>query len=142
MNDKTALLTKEWIRKAESDLKNIANNLRLPPEEIPTDTLCFHAQQASEKYLKAYLTYHSKEYPFTHNIAGLITVCSELDREFSVLSGEAETLTPYSVNIRYPESSSVPSFNEAKEAYEIALKIKEFVLEKIGGEYRIPFSNR
>jgi HEPN domain-containing protein len=41
----------EWIAKAENDLKNAAHTLK-PREECPTDTVCFHAQQCVEKYLK------------------------------------------------------------------------------------------
>jgi HEPN domain-containing protein len=39
-----------WSRKADNDLRNIANNLRgaTDDSEIPWDTLCFHAQQAAE----------------------------------------------------------------------------------------------
>ncbi len=45
-----------WIKKAESDLKNIS--LVLPAEDAPFDTVAFHAQQAAEKYLKALLTFY------------------------------------------------------------------------------------
>lgn len=41
-----------WLRKAEHDLLNIENNLA--SKEIPWDTVCFHAQQAAEKILKAF----------------------------------------------------------------------------------------
>jgi len=50
----------KWIKKAESDLLVITNNLA--SVEIPIDACCFHAQQAAEKYLKAYLV--SKQIPF------------------------------------------------------------------------------
>lgn len=40
-----------WLRKADNDLRNIANNLRPggTDEDVPWDTVCFHAQQAAEK---------------------------------------------------------------------------------------------
>jgi len=40
-----------WVAKADSDLLNIENNLA--SELVPWDTVCFHAQQAAEKLLKA-----------------------------------------------------------------------------------------
>ncbi len=46
-------LVRAWVLKAEHDLLNIKNNLAAP--EVPWDTVCFHAQQCSEKYLKALL---------------------------------------------------------------------------------------
>jgi hypothetical protein len=41
-----------WLRKADHDLLNIRNNLAA--KDIPWDTVCFHAQQAAEKVLKAF----------------------------------------------------------------------------------------
>jgi HEPN domain-containing protein len=40
------------IQKAESDLANASLCLQA---NIALDTVCFHAQQTAEKYLKAYL---------------------------------------------------------------------------------------
>lgn len=45
-----------WGRKAEHDLLNIQNNLAA--SNVPWDTVCFHAQQAAEKLLKAFLIHH------------------------------------------------------------------------------------
>jgi HEPN domain-containing protein len=39
---------REWIGKAENDLKNATHTLKLG-KECPTDTVCFHAQQCVEK---------------------------------------------------------------------------------------------
>lgn len=47
-------LVNSWIKKAESDLKNIENNFKFIDEDIPIDTVCFHCQQVVEKYLKAF----------------------------------------------------------------------------------------
>lgn len=43
-----------WIKKAEGDLKTAEHTLTLK-ERCPFDTVCFHAQQCAEKYLKALL---------------------------------------------------------------------------------------
>ncbi len=40
-----------WLAKARSDLLCIRNNLA--SDDVPTDAVCFHAQQAAEKALKA-----------------------------------------------------------------------------------------
>lgn len=47
-----------WLAKADNDLLNIDNNLAA--EQVPWDTVCFHAQQVAEKVLKAYLVYHGQ----------------------------------------------------------------------------------
>jgi HEPN domain-containing protein len=54
-------LTKLWIKKAENDLITAKNSLNIKPEP-PLDTICFHAQQCAEKYLKAFLVYHEIEF--------------------------------------------------------------------------------
>jgi HEPN domain-containing protein len=41
----------DWIALAEEDLLNIENNLSA--SRVPWSTVCFHAQQGAEKYLKA-----------------------------------------------------------------------------------------
>lgn len=52
--EKVLAVTREWVDKAENDLKNAAHTLTMG-EKCPTDTVCFHAQQCVEKYLKAFL---------------------------------------------------------------------------------------
>jgi HEPN domain-containing protein len=41
--DKAAIVAREWIGKAENDLKTAAHTLKLGAD-CPTDTVCFHAQ--------------------------------------------------------------------------------------------------
>jgi len=60
------LVAAEWARKAENDLKNATHALKLGAE-CPTDTVCFHAQQCVEKYLKALLTFLGIDFPKTHD---------------------------------------------------------------------------
>ena len=55
-----------WLAKAEHDLLNIENNLKAP--EIPWDTICFHAQQAAEKFLKAFLVFNAQPPIPTHDL--------------------------------------------------------------------------
>ena len=40
-------------------------------------------------------------------------------------------LTEYAVEFRYPDDFYIPSIEETKEAYNLALKVKDFVLERI-----------
>jgi HEPN domain-containing protein len=63
----------KWIKKAENDLKTAKDEIEV--YNPATDTICFHAQQCVEKYLKAYLFFHQKYFRKTHNIAELIELC-------------------------------------------------------------------
>jgi HEPN domain-containing protein len=120
---------KKWILKAENDLK-IAKDEMLT-ENPATDAICFHAQQCVEKYLKAYLISKDKEISKTHDILFLIKQCLLIDNEFNyLLELNADSLTSYAVEIRYPEEFYFPSLEEAKEAIEICEKVKQFVINK------------
>ena len=119
-----------WIKKAESDLKTAKDEIQT--ENPATDTICFHSQQCIEKYLKAFLTHHQKRFGKTHNIAELIELCKEIDEDFEKLYDiKAESLTPYAVEIRYPDEFYFPSLEEAKEAIKIAEEVKSFIIEKL-----------
>jgi HEPN domain-containing protein len=120
---------KKWILKAENDLK-IAKD-EILTENPATDAICFHAQQCVEKYLKAYLISKDKETSKTHDILFLIKQCLLIDNEFNyLLELNADSLTSYAVEIRYPDDFYFPSLEEAKEAIEICEKVKQFVINK------------
>jgi len=121
-------LVKMWMRKAENDLKTAKDELNT--QEPANDTICFHAQQCAEKYLKAFLIYHEIEFEKTHVLEDLITLATQIDNSFIELIEFAKKLTPYAVEIRYPLFEE-PTEEEAKEAIEIAEKIKEFILKRI-----------
>ena len=57
---------KQWFKKAANDLKAIENNLK--DEDPPTDVICFHAQQAIEKYIKGMMIYFGKHIAKTHDL--------------------------------------------------------------------------
>jgi HEPN domain-containing protein len=73
-----------WIRRAESDLK--IGKDELGTEESATDAVCFHMQQCVEKYLKAFLVFRGQEFPRSHDIALLVSLCSKIDAEFARLT--------------------------------------------------------
>ena len=119
-----------WILKAESDLKTSKDEMAT--EEPATDTICFHAQQCAEKFLKAFLIFHGKEIRKTHDLAEIISDCLELDPGFQeLLDLQAHTLTEFSVEFRYPSEVLFPSLEEARAAVEIAEKVRAFVLKKL-----------
>src|ERR1035441_10215418 len=59
---------RQWVRKAEHDLE-AATRIMAIEEGCPFDTVCFHCQQAAEKYLKCLLTYLGIQAPRTHDSA-------------------------------------------------------------------------
>jgi len=120
----------KWLKKAESDLKTA--RILFDSKDIVTESICFHCQQAVEKYLKAFLVYHKKEFRKTHIIAELLKLCIDLDNDFNKLKEiNIQNLSIYAVEIRYPDEFYIPSIEEAKESIYLAEKTKEFVLQKL-----------
>ena len=127
----------KWLRKADRDLKVARRELE--SENPVTEAVCFHAQQAVEKYLKAFLVYHNRPFRKTHDIAELLHLCIKVDKSFEKFMNEKVVkLTVYSVDTRYPGALDYePTPEEAREAVEIAERVRDFVLKKLkagGGE--------
>ena len=74
MNEKDELINL-WIDKADNDL----GSAKLIYLHIPNyfDTIAFHCQQATEKYLKAILVHFDTEFQRSHNLIYLLDLLSE-----------------------------------------------------------------
>src|SRR5438046_2890992 len=104
--DPLITVVRAWVIKAENDLKNAAPTLKLGAD-CPTDTVCFHAQQYVEKYIKALLVFRTTPFPKTHDIRTLRALLPprlrpKLDRKIQ------DELTAYAADRRYPEIGPRP----------------------------------
>ena len=116
-----------WLEKANNDLASAQRLLDIKPMIL--DNACFHCQQAIEKYLKAFLTYHGKETERTHNIIFLLSQAADFDPVFASI--DAMNINAYAVQARYPDFTMIPDEDEAKGYYQLAIHIKALVLERI-----------
>src|SRR3972149_5361898 len=91
---------RQWSLKAEEDF-NAAKSLITYGTTFLT-TVCFHSQQAAEKYLKAFLTHHQVEFPKTHDIDELLDLISPINKKLSESLRDTIVLTNYGVDARYP----------------------------------------
>lgn len=128
MPDKTKWVN-EWKQKAENDLRTA--EIVLSTENPPTDAICFHAQQCAEKYLKSYLTSKDVTVEKTHDLTRINNICIEMDPDFEELSDNAELLSGYAVEIRYPGDFIECPIEEAEEAVKMAKAFKYFLLRKL-----------
>lgn len=104
-----------WLAKAVNDLKISQHELALDEEEVVTDAVCFHCQQAVEKFLKAYLIFKDVDFGRTHNLELLQQLCSRYDSHF--LNFDFGQLSEYAVNVRYPDDFTTPGIEDARAAY-------------------------
>jgi HEPN domain-containing protein len=123
-DEKTEAVVREWVAKAENDLKSAAYLLKI--EDCPTDTVCFHARQCVEKYLKALLVARGTEFPKTHDLGELAVLLPPRLRP-SLDDKEQDRLTDYATVTRYPGDYEPISLSEAGRAVKIARRVRREV---------------
>jgi HEPN domain-containing protein len=121
--------THQWMTKAEADFLT-AEHLCNSGEEYVYGVV-FHAQQASEKYLKAFLVWHQIEFQKTHDIAVLLKLASGVDEEMVNSLSDAQELTPYGVEYRYPGEYPDASVADARRALNLAGQVRKEVRRRL-----------
>ena len=107
---------REWLNRAKSNLA-IARN-RLP--ETYLEDLCFEAQQAAEKAIKARLMALDIDFPYVHDLAHLLSLLEEVGECVPDAVLQAAILTPYAVLTRYPSIARPVTHDEYTAAVETA----------------------
>jgi HEPN domain-containing protein len=119
-----------WLRKAILDLRAAEHEISVAEAGLWADVV-FHAQQAAEKTLKAYLAWHDVPFRKTHNLEELGGECVSLDGTLRAIIKRAVPLTEYAWKFRYPGEPEEPSQNEAEEALRIAQEVYEQVVSRL-----------
>ena len=112
---------REWLNRARSNLA-LAKN-RVPDAYL--EDLCFEAQQAAEKAIKAVLLRLDIDYAYVHDLAYLLSLLEEAGVAVPDIVRKAEELTPYAVITRYPG----PARPVAVEEYVLAVEVAEAVVQ-------------
>ena len=107
---------REWLNRARSNLA-LAKN-RVP--DVYLEDLCFEAQQAAEKALKAVLMGRGVDFPYVHDLARLLSLLEAEGETISATVRKAGMLTPYALITRYPGIVRPLTEREHEEAVEIA----------------------
>ena len=119
----------QWAEKAEHDLITAEHTLKLR-KNCPFDTVCFHAQQCAEKYLKALPVFHSTAFPPQHNLRVLMQLIPA-DAALALDGKAVIGLTRYAVDARYPGDWESITREEAKRAVAVARQVREAVRAKL-----------
>ena len=126
-NNYTEERAREWLRKGDSDIKTA--EIVIKDSHPPTDTVCFHCQQAVEKYLKGYLTKKNIDFLKSHDLDYLLKLCVEGDKKFEIYRENVLILNKYGIEPRYPADIPIYySIEEAKKAIELTKELLLFVL--------------
>jgi HEPN domain-containing protein len=121
-----AELVKKWVEKAKEDFGYASSSIEEGMEYYPQ--ICWHFQQAAEKYLKAYIVAHDLEFRKVHDLAALLKICERKLEAFSSLLDSCKYLQKFYVEARYPVAWEIKySRDDAIKAKEAAQNIIEFV---------------
>ncbi|TSA32994.1 MAG: HEPN domain-containing protein [Porphyromonadaceae bacterium] len=118
-----------WIVKGDHDLGTAKITYLYIPEYL--DTVTYHCQQAVEKYLKAYLIFHSISFRFSHDLVYLLDLIVQKDLDFNNYYDSVSELQGYAVEIRYPNETIFLSNEKVEKAMVIAKAIRELVTGKM-----------
>ena len=114
---------REWINRARSNL--VRAQAMLPGVYLQVEDLCFDAQQAAEKAIKAVLIARGAVFPPTHDLAGLLTILGQND----------EAIPPaIAVATRYPGATEPVTAEEHHRAVAIAEAVVTWADERVGEE--------
>lgn len=117
-----------WASYAEEDLIMAKSALRR--NKPLTTASCFHSQQCAEKYLKAMLIDKNIEFPKTHDLLILNTLCNTAGILTGFTKDDLGRLSGYAIHTRYPGNQ--PTSDEAQEALKIALSVRKFSRSFLG----------
>ncbi len=98
-------LTREWIAKAEADYRTASREWRVR-RQPNYDAVCFHAQQATEKYLKARLQDGDIAFAKTHNLIHLLDLVLAVEPTWDAFRPDLGVLNQFAVAFRYPGESA------------------------------------
>jgi len=125
-----------WLIRARSNLAR-ARAGRVAPDVLYED-LCFDAQQAGEKALKAVLVKHGVAFPRTHALAALVGLIESAGIAVPTAVAEAADLTDYAVSTRYPGASETVDEAEYLRSVEIAERVMRWAEEQMLGQPHTP----
>ena len=126
--------TQACMRRAREDLR--AGRTLLDAKPPLLGPAAFHSQQAAEKALKAFLTWHDAPFRRTHDLGELGRQCTGLDDSLEETCRRADELTVYAWIFRYPGDAEGPPAREALEGLELAGEVYEEILTRFPDEAR------
>jgi HEPN domain-containing protein len=113
----------EWLYLADMDIDSAQLLHKWRPAHY--EVICYHCQQAAEKYMKGFLYAHDIEPPRTHDIEQLCSLCAGINVSFNLLRNECEYLTDFATQPRYPQELDITEAMVDKALLNVAM-IKDF----------------
>lgn len=103
---------REWLNRARSNLIQA----RVLQPGVYLEDLCFNAQQAAEKAIKAMLIRRDVAFPYIHDLTELLKLLQETGERIPDSVKRAALLSRFAVFTRYPGIARPISHEEYEEA--------------------------
>jgi len=120
---------KKWLNKAYEDELSAGSILK-HADGAPS-TVCFLSQQMGEKLLKALLQGVRIRFQKEHDLSKLGALLITKYPEVAEYENDFKLLNRFYIDARYPGDIEEFSFSDAEAAFAAALRIKDFVMQKI-----------
>jgi HEPN domain-containing protein len=108
----------EWLNRARSNFARAKADSRIP--HVYLEDLCFDAQQAAEKAIKAVLLHLRVPFPYHHDLAALLDLVQKAGKSIPKPVRDASRLTRFAVVTRYPGIAEPIAWQDYKKAVRIA----------------------
>lgn len=89
---------REWIARAKSNVARARN----VAADVELEDLCFDAQQAAEKAVKAVLIHRGETFPYTHDLDRLLRLLERSGQRVPKYISVCKELTRFAYATRYP----------------------------------------
>ena len=109
---------REWLNRARSNLAKA--RAAAAAQGVYLEDLCFDAQQAAEKALKAVVLCRGVCFPYVHDLAQLLSLLEQIGPKLPQRVRRAAILSDYAVQARYPAVAEPVTQQEYQEALSIA----------------------
>ena len=109
-----------WLARARSNLLLAESGLQ---NGVFLEDLCFEAQQAAEKALKAVCVFRDIDFPKTHSLTALAALLEQAGDQLPPDVSEASILTSYAVQARYPDWDEAVTEQEYQRALTLARQV-------------------
>lgn len=119
-----------WVEKAEEDYRSAETLARKRVKPVP-GAVCFHCQQAAEKYLKSFLTLRRVDFPKTHDLIVLKTLAAPFLPEAELVADLLLYLNEFSVQFRYPGEHA--TVGQARRAIGAIREVRKFFAVRLPG---------
>ncbi len=119
----------DWLRRAKG---NLARAKQTKPKDAFWEDLCFDAQQAAEKSIKAVLVFRRLEIRKSHDLRGLLSLLETAGYPVPEEIRKADDLTDYAVETRYPGLTEPVGPTEYRDAVRLAEAVVRWAEEQIG----------